>query len=385
MAQQLILPVYMCSKLYFREENLHRINLEKYFQRIMPIIRKSSRRRSQYQLGLVESKHQKCSEESDILSKPASEFQHKVDFSEIVNSSNDTKNTSRSQRQQKRNFNFTESSKHGRFKTTDVDVSSYENKRRCQSSSAEINLKSNVTSCHGRQKQNDSLEHVVKPVYTGGEDCVSEEKNQFPIDIKDTSDKINHEHASFYEDDALLEDIDLEAIDSECGTTAHDSCLEQNQTTDTTELIKICADSFCPESPFLETQCNLLAKCSEAIVSNIDESSDDSKGLAGSVCHVEGLKTSATVQSHISIKDKIRKTLHENAKVSTTPNMVRAKKMLEETTNKEIIKVIESRKETTNVPDVGPFYGLPSKVQTLLEKLRKIKELYGKYCICVEC
>ena len=28
--------------------------------------------------------------------------------------------------------------------------------------------------------------------------------------------------------------------------------------------------------------------------------------------------------------------------------------------------------------DIGPFYGLPSKVKLLLEKVRGIKDLYGK-------
>lgn len=78
-----------------------------------------------------------------------------------------------------------------------------------------------------------------------------------------------------------------------------------------------------------------------------------------------------------SLKDSLKNTLTGNAKVQT-PQVLRTKQ-IKETILLEELDVAKKTVEMSSSIDLGPFYGLPSKVADLIEELRGIKKLYGKY------
>lgn len=89
--------------------------------------------------------------------------------------------------------------------------------------------------------------------------------------------------------------------------------------------------------------------------------------------HYGAVVTSASAGS---LKDRIKKRLHENAKSSRPHSDVHLQRR-DEMMLKAQEEAVELRKHGTNF-DIGPFYGLPVKVQKLFEDLRGIKTLYGK-------
>ncbi|XP_073456350.1 helicase POLQ-like [Aquarana catesbeiana] len=82
-----------------------------------------------------------------------------------------------------------------------------------------------------------------------------------------------------------------------------------------------------------------------------------------------------------SLKDSLKNTLTGNAKVQT-PQVLRTKQ-IKETILLEELDVAKKTVEMSSSIDLGPFYGLPSKVADLIEELRGIKKLYDWQHTCL--
>ncbi|XP_030046424.1 helicase POLQ-like [Microcaecilia unicolor] len=82
-----------------------------------------------------------------------------------------------------------------------------------------------------------------------------------------------------------------------------------------------------------------------------------------------------------SLLDHLKNTLAGNARALTS-NVSRTKQLKEAIVSEEIDVAKKSIETSSNV-DIGPFYGLPSKVKYLFHKLRGIKELYEWQHACL--
>lgn len=78
-----------------------------------------------------------------------------------------------------------------------------------------------------------------------------------------------------------------------------------------------------------------------------------------------------------SVADQLKRTMLGNA--ASPGGVCRVAAALKEAVVSEEISVAVQAMETvsTETPDLGPFYGLPSKVKDLMHKLRGISSLYG--------
>lgn len=78
-----------------------------------------------------------------------------------------------------------------------------------------------------------------------------------------------------------------------------------------------------------------------------------------------------------SVADQLKRTMLGNA---AAPSAVSRTAMLKEAVVSEEINVAMQAMETVSadMPDLGPFFGLPSKVKELMFKLRGIQSLYGE-------
>ncbi|KAH0615810.1 hypothetical protein JD844_026345 [Phrynosoma platyrhinos] len=76
-----------------------------------------------------------------------------------------------------------------------------------------------------------------------------------------------------------------------------------------------------------------------------------------------------------SLKDHLKSTMTGNARTSTL--LVSKSKQLKDAIVSEEIGIIEKTSNPSFV-DIGPFYGLPTKVKELLLQFRGIEKLYGK-------
>jgi len=73
------------------------------------------------------------------------------------------------------------------------------------------------------------------------------------------------------------------------------------------------------------------------------------------------------------LSEKIKQTLQQNAKMDTPTRLNRLSAVMEKYDT-----------QSTDVTDIGPFYGLPLKVKQLLETQRSITEFYREFS-CVLC
>ncbi|XP_067412926.1 helicase POLQ-like isoform X2 [Emydura macquarii macquarii] len=83
--------------------------------------------------------------------------------------------------------------------------------------------------------------------------------------------------------------------------------------------------------------------------------------------------TTCNLSKRKSLKDHLKNTMTENAKAHI-PKVSRTKQLKEAVLSEEIC-VAKKAIETSSV-DIGPFYGLPSKVKDLLVQFRGIEKLY---------
>lgn len=91
------------------------------------------------------------------------------------------------------------------------------------------------------------------------------------------------------------------------------------------------------------------------------------------------LTTETTASSSSLLKNRIRQRLFQNAKEKSPISLVSNLQQEKLALAKECIETFQKEKEAghTNF-ELGPFYGLPSKVKHLFESQRGIKKLYGK-------
>ncbi|KAM3939107.1 helicase POLQ-like [Leptodactylus fuscus] len=82
-----------------------------------------------------------------------------------------------------------------------------------------------------------------------------------------------------------------------------------------------------------------------------------------------------------SLRDSLKNTMAGNAKVHT-PQISRTVQMKENTIMEEL-EVAQKAVETSSEIDLGPFYGLPSKVADLIEQYKGIKKLYDWQHTCL--
>lgn len=83
-----------------------------------------------------------------------------------------------------------------------------------------------------------------------------------------------------------------------------------------------------------------------------------------------------------SLKDHLKSAMTGNAKAQTL--QASKTKQLKEAVLSEEICVARKTIESSSV-DIGPFYGLPSKVKDLFRQLRGIEKLYGNSLLKVKC
>ncbi|XP_053885026.1 helicase POLQ-like isoform X1 [Malaclemys terrapin pileata] len=92
------------------------------------------------------------------------------------------------------------------------------------------------------------------------------------------------------------------------------------------------------------------------------------------------LSTSSNLSKRKSLKDHLKNTMTGNAKAQN-PQVSRTKQLKEAVLSEEIC-VAKKTIETSSV-DIGPFYGLPSKVKDLLVQFRGIEKLYEWQHTCL--
>ncbi|XP_030420848.1 helicase POLQ-like isoform X2 [Gopherus evgoodei] len=92
------------------------------------------------------------------------------------------------------------------------------------------------------------------------------------------------------------------------------------------------------------------------------------------------LSTMSNLNKRESLKDHLKNTMTGNAKAQT-PQVSRTKQLKEAVLSEEICAAKKTI-ETSSV-DIGPFYGLPSKVKDLLVQFRGIEKLYEWQHTCL--
>ena len=92
--------------------------------------------------------------------------------------------------------------------------------------------------------------------------------------------------------------------------------------------------------------------------------------------HVTSEKTVPTTPVS-TLRDRIKQRLQNNAGVKTPQGPGSVIKQQQEEQLEKVYKEAEKLKIEGSSTDIGPFYGLPSKVQNLLQAQRGISKLYG--------
>lgn len=78
-----------------------------------------------------------------------------------------------------------------------------------------------------------------------------------------------------------------------------------------------------------------------------------------------------------SMKDHLKKVLIDNAAASSTVSKTVQQK--EAVMTEEMSFAMQAMESISAEGDLGPFFGLPSKVKDLILRLKGIQDLYGKY------
>lgn len=78
-----------------------------------------------------------------------------------------------------------------------------------------------------------------------------------------------------------------------------------------------------------------------------------------------------------SMKDHLKKVLIDNAATSSTVSKTVQQK--EAVMTEEMSFAIQTMESISAEGDLGPFFGLPSKVKDLILRFKGIQDLYGKY------
>ncbi len=79
------------------------------------------------------------------------------------------------------------------------------------------------------------------------------------------------------------------------------------------------------------------------------------------------------------MKDHLKKVLIDNAATSSTVSKMVQQK--EAVMTEEMSFAMQAMESISAEQDLGPFFGLPSKVKNLILRLKGIQDLYGKFFI----
>lgn len=119
----------------------------------------------------------------------------------------------------------------------------------------------------------------------------------------------------------------------------------------------------------------MMDKCNN---SSLDKTRSMSSPCPDSECKNKSTKPSEGSKSDscksVSLKDHLKNAMTGNAKAQT-PKVSKTKQLKEAILSEEISVARETIGSLSF--DIGPFYGLPSKVQHLLRQFRGIETLYG--------
>ncbi|KAK6494469.1 helicase POLQ-like isoform X1 [Huso huso] len=115
-------------------------------------------------------------------------------------------------------------------------------------------------------------------------------------------------------------------------------------------------------------------------MSSVKEDEDLIRHSLNSVTHL----AEPVLNRRRSLKDHLKSTMTGNARAQS-PQVSRAKQQKDAVVTKEINLAVKTIESTSDV-DLGPFFGLPSKVKELFQKHRGIKELYEwqRTCLTLE-
>ncbi|XP_067850479.1 helicase POLQ-like isoform X2 [Heptranchias perlo] len=107
----------------------------------------------------------------------------------------------------------------------------------------------------------------------------------------------------------------------------------------------------------------------------------DKKALIPDKIQNQSRTTNSGTSKRLSLKDQMKNTMAGNAK-APAPQTSRCKQLKEIVLSEEINVAMKTIEATSGI-DMGPFYGLPSKVKDLIFQFKGIKELYEWQHICL--
>lgn len=99
---------------------------------------------------------------------------------------------------------------------------------------------------------------------------------------------------------------------------------------------------------------------------------------ANSINQVESQKSETSKDFNLSLGSRLKQKLHKNARESTPIGQRSSSAYRRVRVDDALKEMINLDTDDTGDKDIGPFYGLPSKVQELLTLHRGITTLYGK-------
>ncbi|XP_059821307.1 helicase POLQ-like isoform X1 [Hypanus sabinus] len=105
------------------------------------------------------------------------------------------------------------------------------------------------------------------------------------------------------------------------------------------------------------------------------------KGIQNLNAQNQSRTTNSGTHKQLSLKDQMKNVMTENAK-SPTPQLSRSKQLKEIILSEQINVAMKTIEATSDI-DMGPFYGLPSKVKDLIFQIKGIKELYEWQHACL--
>ncbi|GCB64834.1 hypothetical protein scyTo_0014815, partial [Scyliorhinus torazame] len=134
------------------------------------------------------------------------------------------------------------------------------------------------------------------------------------------------------------------------------------------------------KSKSLESETSWMLNCFVNDHPNIPLNSEN-ESLNLNKMQNQSMTTNPGTNKQLSLKDQMKNTMAGNA-TAPSPQSTRSKQMKEIVLSEEINVALKTIEATSGV-DMGPFYGLPSKVKDLIFQFKGIKELYEWQHTCL--